>query len=196
MSSTLCGICLDDNKNDILLIAPCGFQDVRFHKTCLDRYYMYLHGLPIRCPHCNQVLQNTEWIEEISALDNIKQIAKEWISLKGFWNRRPIYVRIQYGLQNEERENRTLYCVISNLVSELMLVVYNGLIRVLSFQQDPSLFKIIGFLDSGNEELVLTLRRVAYVKRGGVFEKDGYMLSGLKRRISPRLCFGRRYSPF
>ena len=183
----LCSICLEESPN---VSAPCGFAEARFHFHCIEKL-KEIQGIRFRCPHCNQEMQtayNRCWLDEIWALEHLSELLKGWLLIPGIWVKKPIFVKVQYGMQRGEKEKRVLRCVVASFVGQLKSAIKPiGGVRVLSLSSnhDTSSKKTFICRDNDNlHEFCIVLRRVAFIESMGRVSCDGYSLSGCRRKTS------------
>ena len=134
-----CPICLE---NDATVVAPCGFVNACFHLKCLERL-KNMQGSNFRCPHCNILMRTPDdAIDEIDAIEKISVLLQTWLLTEESvsWVQKPIFVRVQNGMQRGEKESRVLRCVVARLVGKLKDIVKPlGGVRILtSFQNHNS----------------------------------------------------------
>ena len=180
-----CLICFEESPDTH---APCGFQGAHFHSHCIEKL-QEIQGGNFRCPHCNQkmpIASNSSkyWLDEIGALDHLRGLLRDWISIHGFWNKKPVFVKVQNGMQRGEREKRVLRCVVASFVEYLKVTVKPiGGIRVLSLVNRDESKKVFICRDNDNvSEFYIVLRRIAFLESGGRVSVDGYSLSGCRRK--------------
>ena len=181
-----CGICFEEGPDTG---APCGFSSARYHSRCIERL-QEIQGGNFRCPHCNQhmpitsVPVNRYWLDEIGALEHMSNLLHSWISISGMWVKKPVFVRVQHGMQRGERERRVLRCVVANFVEKLKSILKPvGGVRVISYLTSDESKKMFICRDSDNtSEFYILLRRVAFIESRGRISCDGYSISGCRRR--------------
>ena len=167
--------------------APCGFASARFHARCIEKL-QEIQGGNFRCPHCNQPMPsspvNRYWLDEIGALDHLSSLLQSWILISGMWAKKPVFVRVQHGMQKGERERRVLRCVVANFVEKMKATIKPaGGVRVISYLTNDESKKMFICRDKENaSEFYIVLRRVAFIESRGRISCDGYSLSGCRRR--------------
>ena len=194
-----CPICLE---NDATVVAPCGFVNACFHLKCLERL-KNMQGSNFRCPHCNILMRTPDdAIDEIDAIEKISVLLQTWLLTEESvsWVQKPIFVRVQNGMQRGEKESRVLRCVVARLVGKLKDIVKPlGGVRILtSFQNHNSnnnnnnSSRIGSFLHekkficrniSNTFEYSISLKRVALIESMGRVSCDGYSISGKKSKL-------------
>jgi hypothetical protein len=182
----VCRICYEEGPD---MGAPCGFSTARFHSKCIEKL-QEIQGGNFRCPHCNKHMPitslpvNRYWLDEIGALEHLSNLLDSWILISGMWVKKPVFVRVQHGMQRGERERRVLRCVVANFVEKLKSTIKpTGGVRVISYLTNDESKKMFICRDRDNaSEFYIVLRRVAFIESRGRISCDGYSLSGCRRR--------------
>lgn len=182
----VCRICFEEAPDTG---APCGFSNARFHSKCIEKL-QEIQGGNFRCPHCNQPMpissmpMNRFWLDEIGALEHLSNLLHSWILTTGMWVKKPVFVRVQHGMQRGERERRVLRCVVANVVEKLKSTIKPaGGVRVISYLTNDESKKMFICRDRDDvSEIYIVLRRVAFIESRGRISCDGYSISGCRRR--------------
>jgi len=151
-------------------------------------------------------------IDEIDAIEKISVLLQTWLLTEESvsWVQKPIFVRVQNGMQRGEKESRVLRCVVARLVRKLKDIVKPvGGVRILtSFQNNDNgngnnnsntntngntnssrrgsflhEKKFICRNISNTFEYSISLKRVALIESMGRVSCDGYSISGKKSKL-------------
>jgi len=152
-------------------------------------------------------------IDEIDAIEKISVLLQTWLLTEESvsWVQKPIFVRVQNGMQRGEKESRVLRCVVARLVRKLKDIVKPvGGVRILtSFQNNNDSSngnnsnnnnnsgnndssrrgsflhekKFICRNISNTFEYSISLKRVALIESMGRVSCDGYSISGKKSKL-------------
>jgi hypothetical protein len=166
-----------------LLNAPCGHRGACFHETCLIEW----SALHARCPHCNApdtngtVLRLVRWwmVQEEEAGDDDDDrggAEAEAEAEEGLWRRGPLFVALAPREAEEEAERSASRALLRTLLGAVEGArVTRRSLRTLG---------VVAVRRGPDRHVEVTLRRTAWLARGGQRLRDGFMLSAVRRRVS------------
>ena len=205
-----CCICYRSAHGKGITTAPCGFNRIKIHKTCLNQWYNYQFKIFVisfqlsninwnmfknRCPHCNKNVHLCEQNGQrklMQYIKLIKTIIKHWIvnHQEGYWSKTTGFIEFQKGLTSEKTDLHNNKKMIINILSCLhknikplhgIRLVYNKKTRFREF--------LCVKTEKNNDitEYKVSLCRIAHVDQNcKTFLNDGYEISCTKRKICKR----------
>jgi len=145
--------------------------------------------------------------DDVNAIEKIIILLNTWLLTEedvGGWVQKPVFVRMQYGMQRGEKEIKVLRCVVARLVRKLKDAIQPlGGVRILTSSSSSSSSQSSSSSSSrkgsgfpplyqktficrnilNTFEYTIVLRRVAFIESMGRVSCDGYSISGKKVKI-------------
>lgn len=205
-----CCICFRSTQGKGTTTVPCGFNKIKIHKTCLNKWYNYQFKKFVissnwstinwnmfknRCPHCNKNVhlceQNVQ-TKILQYLQLVKKIMKYWIvnNQEGYWSKTTGFIEFQKGLTNEKIDLHNNKKLILNILSFLHKNVkpLNGIRLV--YNRETKIREFVCVKTENNDDITeykVSLCRIAHMDQDcRTFINDGYEISCTKRKSCKR----------